>query len=653
MLPRLSLWSGARHGGGEGYQQVKATNLASGRARTAIAAAIAAAYLGIALLHGGYATTTIAWGVIGVWAVVSAGLVLRLWRVADVPRAGLIAAGCLAGLAVLSIFSLAWADDQGRAFAASLLPALYAGLLALVLLALRSIAARTWLVGLACGATAVGVIGLASRLAPGVLDAPSLGHSLGAGRLSYPIGYWNGLASCMAAGLVLGVWLGSQGGSRLVRAVSVGLLPLGGLAMFFTSSRGGVVATVIGITVLVGLGPNRARLAIGATLGALATVGLCLLARGRYDLIHDLRTAAHETQGVEVAAVAVCLCAAVALVRWWVDGWLDGLRVPRRVRTGVLAALVVTTLVVIATADPGARLREFVHDSPSGTAIPGQRDLLGASGSGRAQFWSVALDAFGSHPLGGVGAGNYELYWNAHPKATIVTGNAHSFFLEELADLGPLGLALALGPFVAAIVAARRRWSRPDVAPALALLATASIGALIDWTWLIPVAFLAVLVAIGVLAGGARGPDGDASSAPRRDRFGLSVATILFAWVIVWVAGVVLLGSWHLGDSRDAVARGDLSAAASDARAAGSIEPFSPEPPIQLALVYGLAGENGKARAAAGDAIDLAPGDWRGWEIASEIDVRRGATLAAVKERARATELAPVPLPQGILPSEG
>jgi hypothetical protein len=653
VLPRLSIWSGARHGGGEGYQQVTATIPASGRARTAIAAAIAAAYVGIALLHGGYATTTIAWGVIGVWAVVSAGLVLRLWRFADVPRAGLIAASSFAGLAVLSVVSLAWADDQGRAFVASLLPGLYAGILALVLLTVRSVATRTWLVGLACGATAVGVIGLASRLAPGVIDAPSLAHSLGAGRLSYPIGYWNGLASCLAAGLVLLVWLGSQGGSRLVRSVSVGLLPLGGLAMFFTSSRGGVVATVIGIAVLVGLGPNRARLSIGATLGALATVGLCLLARGRYDLIHDLRGAAHETQGLEVAAIALCLCGAVALIRWWLDGWLGGLRVPRRVRAGVLVALLATGLVVIAAADPGARFREFENDSPAGTAIPGQRDLVGASGTGRAQFWSVALDAFGSHPLGGVGAGNYELYWNAHPKAAIVTGNAHSFFLEELADLGPLGLALALGPFVAAIAAARRRWSLPDVAPALALLATASLGALIDWTWRIPAAFLAVLVAIGLLAGGARAPDRDASSAPRRDRFGVSVAAILFAWVIVWVAGVVVLSSWHLAESREAVARGDLSAAASDARAAGSIEPFSPEPPIQLALVYALAGENGRARAAAGDAIDLAAGDWRGWQIASEIDLRRGAALAAVKERARATELAPVPLPPGILPSEG
>src|SRR5439155_13335434 len=123
-------------------------------------------------------------------------------------------------------------------------------------------------------------------------------------------------------------------------------------------------------------------------------------------------------------------------------------------------------------------------------------------------------------------------------------------------------------------------------------------------------------------------------------------ATMLFGWAVVWVAGIVLFASWRLGQSRDAVARGDLAAAVDDARSAASVEPFSPEPPIQLGLVYGLDGQLVRARAEAQKAIDNAPGDWRGWELASEIDRRRGAKAKAFLEAGKAESLTPVPLPR-------
>jgi len=327
------------------------------------------------------------------------------------------------------------------------------------------------------------------------------------------------------------------------------------------------------------------------------------------------------------------------------------LAVPRPARRIGLAILVAGAVAGLIIANPFSKVREF--ESAGGSGSPGQRSLLSASGSGRAQFWEAAFDAFGSRPFGGVGAGNYELYWNAHPGAPIVTGNAHSFFLEELADLGPLGLLLALGPFAAALVAARARWRRapPEFAPALALLATAGVGAAIDWTWRIPAAFIPALVAIGLLTGRATLATEEstvvARARPRGARgFGLGVATLLFAWGIVWVAVVVILASWRLASSREAVVSGDLAAAASDARGAASLEPFSPEPRLQLALVQELAGDPRQARASAQEAIDRAPGDWRGWAVAARIDRQSLARKRGDRELFIAQTLSPVALPR-------
>jgi hypothetical protein len=264
----------------------------------------------------------------------------------------------------------------------------------------------------------------------------------------------------------------------------------------------------------------------------------------------------------------------------------------------------------------------------------------------------VALDAYASEPVTGIGAGNYDLYWNAHPKLPIVTGNAHSYFLEALADLGPVGLLLAAGPFAAAIFAVRRRLrdASPELAAAFALMLAGGFGAAIDWTWKIPAAFAPTVIALALLTGGAALGRAQPGS-PRSRRiggFGLSIAILLFAWGAAFAAGLEVIADNRLSASRDAVARGDLSAAASDARAAASVEPFSPEPPLQLAVVDELAGDRGGALSAADEAISKASWDWRGYAILARVATERGDTAAGLLATGRAQSLSPVPLPPSV-----
>src|SRR3954447_3191036 len=217
-LPRLSVPLGARLRRRPRVTTVNATTLPSRRARAATVATIALVFFAIALDTGGYATTAVAWGAIIVWAIVAIGIALGAWPDVELPRPAIVAIGCFVGLALLSALSLAWADDAGRAFSAVLLPGAYAGLALLVILAAPLIPSRIWLLGIVGGTTLTAVLALASRLDPGFLGthASAAGAlALGAqGRLSFPIGYWNGLAALLAVGLVLQVWLGSEAESR-------------------------------------------------------------------------------------------------------------------------------------------------------------------------------------------------------------------------------------------------------------------------------------------------------------------------------------------------------------------------------------------------------------------------------------------------------
>jgi hypothetical protein len=115
--------------------------------------------------------------------------------------------------------------------------------------------------------------------------------------------------------------------------------------------------------------------------------------------------------------------------------------------------------------------------------------------------------------------------------------------------------------------------------------------------------------------------------------------------VAVWAAAISFAGQYELAASRSAAARGDLTQAADDARIAGKLQPWSPEPPLQLALVEELGGNLDAAGTAAMDATHQAPGDWRTWAVAGQIAGKQGNSPASALLLAKARSLSPVALP--------
>ena len=636
----------------------------------AIAALVAAAYAALAYASGGYSTQVIAAATIAIWWVVIVALATRLLPRRPIPTPAVVAGACLVALGGLTALSMIWANDAGRAFTAVVRIAGYLGLFVLVVVASARTGARPWLIGLAGGIAIVVAGSLASRFDPSLFGggdrdlfaALPLAH----GRLSYPLGYWNGLGACVALGIVLLGWLSAQAVSRVGRSLAVGLMPAFGLALYLTSSRGGVAATVVGGCLLLLLARDWVRVLGGFVVGGLGTVALAALASQSDDLGLALTTHDAYVQGRVMALATVGCVVVAALARYLADGWLNRLQVPRvAVRAG-LGAVLVAGLVLLAVSHPIDRIRDFADANDVAGSSPsiGASRLITPSGSGRYQFWDQAIGAFESDPAIGVGAGNYELWWNQHHTIDVVTVDAHSLYLQTLAELGVIGLLVLLG-FIGMVLFAGWRAVRrardvnqrgDAMAVALALFVAGLASAALDWTWQLPAAFVPVIVVAALISGPAcepivfpvREPAGPRAASKRRLRegqFGLGVATLVIAWVAIWVAADQLVASVQLDNSRSALEEGDLEGAAQDARNAAAIQPWSSEAQLQVALVEKESGDLSAATSAVQKAIERASHDWQPWLVAAEIAAATGNRDAAQADLDTANSLSPKELP--------
>ena len=224
----------------------------SSKGQHALVGVVAVSTAALCLAEGGYAPGAYAAAGLVAWVGVIAMIVATRDTV-DVPGAALVSGAALAGLAAFALLSVAWGSDDGRAVAEAIRPAAYAGVFALVVIASRRGQAFPFLAGLGIGLAVVAALALGSRFESSL---PGSDEELGAilpaavGRLSYPLGYWNALAACMAIGVVLLGWLGAAARTQPARALAVGAIPLCMLAIYLASSRGGVLAAAVGIVVL-------------------------------------------------------------------------------------------------------------------------------------------------------------------------------------------------------------------------------------------------------------------------------------------------------------------------------------------------------------------------------------------------------------------
>ena len=320
-------------------------------------------------------------------------------------------------------------------------------------------------------------------------------------RLAFPLTYWNAMGVACAIGVVLALHCTSGARQGLVaRVLGAGALPVLATTLYLTFSRGGIAAALLGVLLYVLLAhPRRLPLAL---LSAGIPTFFALRETYRSDSLAAGGFVTAEATHVAVA-IAICCLAAMVLRALCVvvDRRLDAFVVSRRARRTALlgsavalgGALLFTVLATEVPERVDDQRREFFEARGIG-ATGDQRDRLSESGAnGRIGHWNVALDAFRAHPSTGTGAGTFRLEWERERESTMNVVDAHSLYLEALAELGWPGLLLlGVALLLPLGVALRRLWG-PDrhvhaafLAASLALLVHAGI----DWDWEMPALFV-------------------------------------------------------------------------------------------------------------------------------------------------------------------
>jgi hypothetical protein len=218
-----------------------------------------------------------------------------------------------------------------------------------------------------------------------------------------------------------------------------------------------------------------------------------------------------------VALAAVVCSLAAAALRWLLAARLDPrLRARSSTRLtsnrAVALSFLGATVVVVALALAISLPQRLAHDwrrftsgvTPVGTHSDLRQRLTDASNNGRTNLWRVAFHSFEHSPLEGRGAGTYQIAWDRERPRFAYAVNAHSLYLETMAELGLPGLLLLVLSIGAALVGLALRARGPVRSLYGVLLAAGLVWALaagIDWDWQMPVATLGFFAVAGAALG--------------------------------------------------------------------------------------------------------------------------------------------------------
>ena len=594
--------------------------------------------VGLAEADGGY--FPVAWG----WCVLAlawvAGVAVLVSPRVAFGRLELTVLGGLTALIGWTALSVLWSSDVEQSVLEVQRGLIYlVGVLAGVLLVRRR-SVGYLLGGLLSGIVWISVQALGGRL---LLDTGS--GMVEVGRLAEPIGYFNALGILVVMGVLLALGFAVRGRHLAGRATAAAALPLLLTATYFTFSRGAAVALAIGLLAAV-LADRRPfaffTASVIVALPGAAAVWLASRQPGLTSLSAERATVADEGSKLAIALLALTVCSAGAA---WIAGMIDArIHVPPAARRAYgtafgCAAAVLLVGVVIHFGGPGPLVRDafdHLNGTTAGTevAAPDANDLnkrLGSiASSGRVDHWRVALDEYEQHPLLGSGAGTYEQFWLRDREEPFQARDAHSLYLETLAQLGWLGLGLVLLVLAVPAISAFRARGQPLVAGAFGAFAAYLVHTGIDWDWEVPIVTLtALLCGVALIAAASgRAPSGAALDGRRR---GLVVVALV---VLAAFSLIGLVGNRALADAARKVDLANYVEGEMDARKAVRWAPWSAQAVQQRGRAEVGLGRRREGRASLREAVSMRPADWRIWYDLGIASTGRERTRALVKAAA-------------------
>ncbi len=528
----------------------------------------------------------------------------------------------LAGLTLYAAFQLCsalWSHATANTLDSYCLTLLY--VLAFTLFgSLRYTRARmSWLLrAVAAGLAAVSLIGLISRVLPHTWPTAS---SFFADRLNYPLTYWNAVGMVAAIVLILGLHLTADRDERgVVRVAAAAVLPAVAATLLLTFSRGALGAAVIGLLAYCLL--TRFSTLPTALLAVAAPIAIAV--RAAWDATALAST--HPTDAIAVSqghhvakVVGACMLGAGLLraVLLLVDGRIATLSLvrspPRReLRVGIgLGAAMLALVIALVLGGGGFAHREydkFVHGTKENRTVQTRDRLTDPANDGRLPLWKAALDIYDTQRLRGTGAGTYQQYFPRYRKESGYVVDAHSLYLQSLAELGIVGFVLILVVVLGMLLGLAARIRGPNRTLYAALFAVALAWAVhqaFDWDWQMPAVTLGVFMLAGL--GLARADNG------RPGRAGLLAGRTLVAlgWLALAIAPLLVGVSYaRLQSSGAELKRGECVRAKETALSSLSL---SAKRPQAYAIVGVCDLQQGFAQSAVPamvEAVALEPESW-------------------------------------------
>jgi len=610
----------------------------------------------LALKGGGYDLVVRSEVAIAIWWIVLLGAVAGLLPVARIGPASWAAVGLLGALALWTGLGIGWSESAERSVAELGRVATYLRVLTPPPLVGGHGALRRTVGAVATAIALVAALALLSRFEPSLFPpdpSPQFMPSIQE-RLNYPLNYWNGLAALVAMGVPLLAWAAAAARTILARAPATAALPVAALTIVLTLSRAGAGAAAVAVLALLALHPRRLALLPPLVFGGAGSAILIAATLQRDALERGLLNATAERQGDEMLAMTLVVCAGVGLLSAAValaerTALLRWPHVPRRIAApafGAAAAIAIAcALIAGAPGELSDLWSEFKRTGGTGSGV----ERLGSvAGNSRYQYWQAAADANATAPLTGIGPGTFEYWWAREGAVGGFVRDAHSLYMESLAELGIVGLALVIA-FVGGVLvvgvarALRRKRGRTSLLAAATAGAFAyAVTAAFDWVWELTV----VTVVFLLLAAAIVGPDARARadrppSRRRRTRLITAAGLGTLAAASLVAVAIPLAGTSSVRESWRQVEASDLSSALASARTAERVQPYSATARVQEALVLELEGDLPGALAAAREATRHEPTNWRTWFVRSRLEARNGNARGAVRAYRKARSLNP------------
>lgn len=359
-------------------------------------------------------------------------------------------------------------------------------------------------------------------------------------------------------------------------------------------------------------------MAVLAVMGTLLAIGLTLVARRP-----ALRAACLLLLPLFIATLYLTysrgawLALAIGLLALFATRVVS---LDRRIVVAVCAILLVAV-----TAAGVVFARSFA--APTATPAQGAERLRTLSGSSRADYWRVALHAVEDEPLLGSGSGSYRRLWYRNRSEPQPARDAHSLYLETLAELGPLGLVLLLAALGIPVAVAAGARAEPLTAAALGPYVAFLAHTAQDWDWELPAVTVPALACAVALLLSARRQWTPLGRVPRL--VGGAAALALVVLALTAYAGNRELALAEAGSERSA-------------RRAARLQPWSSVPWRVLGEAQLERGEVEAARASFREGLSRDDGDWELWidlALASDGDARRAAFDRAVRLNPRDPDL--------------